>query len=379
MNRLVQVSLAISLFLLVLIGGFFIYQLSFGHKIYLGITWAKTDLSGLTKTQAETKVSQKIKALDFSGAEINLGKTIIYPRLSDLGIKLDEKTISQQAQQIGRDQTFILNQYHIAKYLLKPHRLVVEPKIDSNKLHQYLQQNAGDLEKPAQNAELTAKNGQIAISEDKAGFIIDEDKLKQNLKEVSVAAVNRQVNPDGQVVQEGRVGRQLDAVKTSQQIEGAINDSMASRQIILEFKTVEPKETIANAMESAAVGGRYSSKYIEINLADQKLYTWDGSGLADAYTISSGRAGMGTPTGDFQILNKSARAWSDKYELYMPLWMAFLGSEYGIHELPEWPNGAKEGEGHLGTPVSHGCVRLGVGAAEAVYNWTDISTPVYIH
>jgi lipoprotein-anchoring transpeptidase ErfK/SrfK len=59
--------------------------------------------------------------------------------------------------------------------------------------------------------------------------------------------------------------------------------------------------------------------------------------------------------------------------------MAFIGSEYGIHELPEWPDGTKEGESHLGTPVSHGCVRLGRGDAQAVYDWVEVGTPVFIH
>jgi lipoprotein-anchoring transpeptidase ErfK/SrfK len=53
--------------------------------------------------------------------------------------------------------------------------------------------------------------------------------------------------------------------------------------------------------------------------------------------------------------------------------------KYGLHELPEWPNGYKEGASHLGIPVSHGCVRLGVGAAVRVFNWVEIGTPVVIY
>jgi lipoprotein-anchoring transpeptidase ErfK/SrfK len=64
----------------------------------------------------------------------------------------------------------------------------------------------------------------------------------------------------------------------------------------------------------------------------------------------------------------------------MPYWMAIVpGGKFGIHELPEWPGGYKEGANHLGTPVSHGCVRLGVGPAQTVYNWADIGTPVVVH
>jgi lipoprotein-anchoring transpeptidase ErfK/SrfK len=87
---------------------------------------------------------------------------------------------------------------------------------------------------------------------------------------------------------------------------------------------------------------------------------------------------MPTPSGTRYRESKHPKAWSAKYGLYMPWWQS-MGGGYGIHELPEWPGGYKEGESHLGTPVSHGCVRLGVGPAETVYNWTEIGTPVYIH
>jgi lipoprotein-anchoring transpeptidase ErfK/SrfK len=59
--------------------------------------------------------------------------------------------------------------------------------------------------------------------------------------------------------------------------------------------------------------------------------------------------------------------------------MPFIGSTYGLHALPEWPNGYREGENHLGIPVSHGCVRLSTAAAAQVYSWADVGTIVVIH
>jgi lipoprotein-anchoring transpeptidase ErfK/SrfK len=100
----------------------------------------------------------------------------------------------------------------------------------------------------------------------------------------------------------------------------------------------------------------------------------------DAYIISSGKRGMDTPKGDFQIYNQALRPWSKKYSLYMPYWQAITSDgQFGIHELPEWPGGYKEGANHLGTPVSHGCVRLGIGAAKRVFEWAAIGTPVVIY
>jgi len=121
-------------------------------------------------------------------------------------------------------------------------------------------------------------------------------------------------------------------------------------------------------------------KYIDINTETQVMVTFENGKALDAYMISSGKRGLETPKGNYTIHNKTPRAWSKSYGLYMPYWMALVSDgKFGIHELPEWPGGYKEGANHLGTPVSHGCVRLGVGPAEIVYNWADIGTPVTVH
>jgi hypothetical protein len=123
-----------------------------------------------------------------------------------------------------------------------------------------------------------------------------------------------------------------------------------------------------------------NGKYIDINLKSQIMTIFENGDLLDAYLISSGKRGMDTREGTFAISNKTPRAWSKDYGLFMPYWMALVPSgEFGIHELPEWPGGYKEGQNHLGTPVSHGCVRLGIDSAERVYSFADIGTPVITH
>jgi lipoprotein-anchoring transpeptidase ErfK/SrfK len=123
-----------------------------------------------------------------------------------------------------------------------------------------------------------------------------------------------------------------------------------------------------------------AGKYIDIHLENQVMTTFQDGKLLDAYMISSGKVSMPTIKGTFKIENKTPRAWSKEFGLYMPYWNALVPSgKFGIHELPEWPGGYKEGAAHLGTPVSHGCVRLGVGPAKIVYDWAPIGTPVVIH
>jgi len=137
---------------------------------------------------------------------------------------------------------------------------------------------------------------------------------------------------------------------------------------------------IVKQAKSYTVAKIQAGKYIDINLADQVMTVFNDGKALEAFRISSGQKGMETPVGQTKIFNKARRAFSKKYGLFMPYWMAITADgSRGLHELPEWPNGYKEGMDHLGIPVSHGCVRLGIGAAEFVYNWADIGTPVVIY
>jgi lipoprotein-anchoring transpeptidase ErfK/SrfK len=119
-------------------------------------------------------------------------------------------------------------------------------------------------------------------------------------------------------------------------------------------------------------------KSIKIVLKGQRLeQRVDGIVIA-TYPVSTGKASTPTPVGEYKILQKTPKAWSSMAGLWMPYWMGFSGKGHGIHELPIWPGGYREGTWHLGIPVSHGCVRLGIGPAKKLYDWAPIGTPVTV-
>lgn len=119
-------------------------------------------------------------------------------------------------------------------------------------------------------------------------------------------------------------------------------------------------------------------KRLEVNTGAQMVDYFLGGVKMGTFRVSSGKASMPTPKGHFKIINKADKAWSS-YGLWMPYWMGMGTGKFGFHELPIWPNGYREGENHLGKPVSHGCVRLGIGSAKFLYDWADIGTPVFIY
>lgn len=126
-------------------------------------------------------------------------------------------------------------------------------------------------------------------------------------------------------------------------------------------------EEVDNGFNPAGLNQARLDVSLRINLKEQTLdYLLNGY-IWKSFKISSGRAGMSTPKGEFKIINKIDKAWSRTYKLWMPFWLGLNSPGIGIHELPLWPNGYREGEDHLGVPVSHGCIRLGVGAAAYIY------------
>lgn len=120
------------------------------------------------------------------------------------------------------------------------------------------------------------------------------------------------------------------------------------------------------------------SQKIEINLKTQTLSYYVSSQKWKEFIISSGRVGMDTPKGSFKIVNKTKKAWSKTYKLWMPYWLGLNIRGIGIHELPLWPSGYREGENHLGKKVSHGCIRLGVGPAKYLFERVGVGTEVTI-
>ncbi|MEK7636792.1 MAG: L,D-transpeptidase family protein [Patescibacteria group bacterium] len=142
---------------------------------------------------------------------------------------------------------------------------------------------------------------------------------------------------------------------------------------------VTPLIVPTSAPTTAAAAG----KRIVIDLSKQELTMYEKGKVISIRPISTGKWSTPTPTGEFKTRNKIPVAYSKAYGLYMENWMAITpDGKYGMHALPFWKlkGGGKlyEGAAHIGTPVSHGCIRQTVADAKSLYDWAPIGTPVTI-
>jgi lipoprotein-anchoring transpeptidase ErfK/SrfK len=123
-----------------------------------------------------------------------------------------------------------------------------------------------------------------------------------------------------------------------------------------------------------------SGKYILVSISEQHLYAYQDNTLVYSVIASTGM-NHSTRAGVFHVLDKIPNAYGATWNIWMPDWLGiyYSGSlENGIHALPILSNGARLWSGYLGTPISFGCVVLGVADAEWIYNWADVGTTVEI-
>ncbi|MGZ4205153.1 MAG: L,D-transpeptidase [Actinomycetota bacterium] len=120
-------------------------------------------------------------------------------------------------------------------------------------------------------------------------------------------------------------------------------------------------------------------KLIEVSIAKQRFYAWQNGRVVMSGPVSTGMSGYDTPTGHFRVIFKSPEWWSAQWGVWMPWALNFHG-DYFIHQLTHYPNSTMNiGASKLGTRASHGCVRVGLPAAELLYRWSTVGTPVWVH
>jgi lipoprotein-anchoring transpeptidase ErfK/SrfK len=87
-----------------------------------------------------------------------------------------------------------------------------------------------------------------------------------------------------------------------------------------------------------------------VDLSDQKMYVYVDEKLEHVFPISSGRGSYHTPTGQWKAAWLSRYHRSKKYNNAPMPYSVFFYRGYAVHGTTDIK--------HLGSPASHGCIRL---------------------
>lgn len=99
--------------------------------------------------------------------------------------------------------------------------------------------------------------------------------------------------------------------------------------------------------------------------------TWvvrDGAVVFGPTVVRTGFRGFATPAGGYTINKRTAREWSDPYEIWLPYWQRFVGG-IGFHETTTYLHDKARG--------SHGCVNLLHRDARAMWDQLQMGAKVY--
>jgi hypothetical protein len=132
--------------------------------------------------------------------------------------------------------------------------------------------------------------------------------------------------------------------------------------------------------------GTLADRYMEVDISQQKMYFFVNGSVYKEFRVSTGYD-YPTPPGEFHILNKSPKAFSKIYDVWMEYWMAFhwagdIGASLGIHEiaydLDEKGNRVYHLGDYIGEPKTGGCVALKPGDSKEVYDLSYVGMLVKI-
>lgn len=145
-------------------------------------------------------------------------------------------------------------------------------------------------------------------------------------------------------------------------------------KIVASLPQKPSKETIGVLSSHISADG--SEKWIEVDLSDFKLYAWEGNRKVYEFSVSTGRPGYKTITGEFRVWRKvrnqayrgGSKARGDYYYLPNVPYSLFFQGGYAIHGT-YWHN-------DFGIQNrSSGCVNLRIPDAEQIYNWAGPAMP----
>ena len=131
---------------------------------------------------------------------------------------------------------------------------------------------------------------------------------------------------------------------------------------------------------SIPAGTNGAGKQILIDISEQHMYAYQDDNLVFSLVVSTG-IGDSTRVGTFKVLDKIPKAYSSRFNIWMPFWLGIYYSgtlENGIHGLPLLMNGVELWGSLLGKPATYGCIESRTPDIKKLYDWAEIGTTVII-
>lgn len=145
------------------------------------------------------------------------------------------------------------------------------------------------------------------------------------------------------------------------------------------------KKRATSPQESSVKGLNLSpQKKVLVDLSDRRVYVYRQNTVIASYPIGVGKKGWETPTGTFEVLHmQKYPAW--RHPITGKVFAAGANSPLGERWVGFWSDGHNEIGFHgtpeselVGSPVSHGCLRMRNTDVRLFYEQVSLGVPVEV-
>jgi lipoprotein-anchoring transpeptidase ErfK/SrfK len=187
--------------------------------------------------------------------------------------------------------------------------------------------------------------------------------------------------PGNVTIRPSHRGRTIDVTKLRADVRAALVSKTVDRAVTAPIRRLQPK------VSGAKLAARYPV-LLTVDRSHFKINLFKSLHPVKTYPIAVGQAGLETPAGLYKITNKAINpAWSVPNSAWAgslagsvipggapnnPLKARWLGvyDGVGVH--------GTDARGSIGTNASHGCIRMLIEDVEKLYDQVPVGTPIYI-
>ncbi|MGH2529851.1 MAG: L,D-transpeptidase family protein [Actinomycetota bacterium] len=339
-HRLAIAVVAIALLLVpaVSTAGVYVYERSLADRILPGVRVAGIYVGGMTRSEALRAVSSEGDALLDRQVRIRVGERQWDGSFKQLGVSAGVEEAVEEAFAVSGSLSWIARAYHRLTDNPVERSITLGYRYRTQPVRSLLKQAAAELHRPARDAAVRLKDGEL-------------------------------------VFQRARKGQALDTASGVRAVMAALGSWR--QEVWLPLEPVLPEVTEEGLGET-----------ITIDLSTNTLRLLDGFDVVRKYDVGTAMPGYSTPPGTWEVIDKRENpTWynpdPDGWGADMPLTIPGgpsnpLGTRALYLDAPGIRVHGTPATDSVGFYVSHGCIRMRMWEVEELYPLVPIGTPVLV-
>lgn len=231
---------------------------------------------------------------------------------------------------------------------------------------------AGNLEAAQKQSETTRIDNTSTTTDN------DEDFNEADFTEQANTDYSDEVTVEG--ISEGD-GSMDNLARESEEDKDIIKKEAGEEQEVAVMEEIKDENNNPGPIEEQDIDFTSSDDFrIKVDLTKQKVFVYYKDNLIKEMICSGGAEQFPTPLGEFKTSQKIEYSWIDRFNMGAYYWIRFY-KKYLFHSVPFDENKEMIMEEYekLGSPASHGCIRLKLDEAKWLYEKLPLGVTVLIH